>query len=118
MTYDLEQTHTRDASEPLPFPFNQRLFCRYEPIEKRIETVRVLVVNDLLHDEEDLSDVARQELGRGAAARINRECEIAKLAVENILNNVERLVQEPVTHVTHVSEVAGAAAAFQPDAIV
>ena len=26
-----------DAPEPLPFPFNQRTFCRYEPIEKRIE---------------------------------------------------------------------------------
>ena len=40
-----------DKPEPLPFPFNQRAFCRYEPIEKRIETARVLVVDDLLRDE-------------------------------------------------------------------
>jgi GMP synthase-like glutamine amidotransferase len=118
MTQDPQQIHTLDASEPLPFPFNQRLFCRYEPIEKRIETVRVLVINDLLHDEQDLSDVARRELGRGVAARINREQTIAKVALENILNNVARLVREPVTRVAHFSEIAEAAAEFQPHAIV
>lgn len=118
MTQELQQIHALDASEPLPFPFNQRLFCRYEPIEKRIETVRVLVVNDLLHDASDLSDVARRELGRGVTARINRERDIAKVAIENILNNVSRLVREPVTRVAHFSEIAEAAQEFQPQAIV
>lgn len=118
MTQDLLHIPAPDASEPLPFPFNQRPFCRYEPIEKRIETVRVLVINDLLHDERDLSDVARHELGRGVVGRINREREIAKVAIENILNNVARLVREPVTHVAHFSEIVEAAVEFKPHAIV
>jgi GMP synthase-like glutamine amidotransferase len=40
------------------------------------------------------------------------------MAVENILNNISRLVKEPETRVAHVSEIAAAAAEFQPDAIV
>jgi hypothetical protein len=107
-----------ETSEPLPFPFNQRTFCRYEPIEKQIEHVRVLIVNDLLHDESDLSEVARRELGKGVTARINREREIATLACGNILNNVSRLVRSPETRVVHFSEIAEAVADFQPQAIV
>lgn len=104
--------------EPLPFPFNQRLVCRYEPIEKRIETVRVLVVNNLLHDEEDVSDVARREFGRGLAARLKRERDISSLAVENISNNIARLVRRPETHITHISNIESAAEEFRPHAIV
>ncbi len=82
-----------DVDEPLPFPFNQRSFCRYEPIEKRVAEARVLVVDDLLRDERDVSDVARRELGRSLQAHLNRERQIATLAVENIVNNINRLVQ-------------------------
>ena len=53
------------VGDALPFPFNQRSFCRYEPIEKRIDEARVLVVDNLLRDEDDLSDVARSDSGRG-----------------------------------------------------
>ena len=52
-----------EAADPLPFPFNQRAFCRYEPIEKRIEEARVLVVDNLLRDQSDLSNVARSQWG-------------------------------------------------------
>jgi len=38
--------------------------------------------------------------------------------MENILNNISRLVKDPTTEVAHVSEVAAAAAQFEPDAIV
>ncbi len=106
------------SSEALPFPFNQRSFCRYEPIEKRIETARVLVVDNLLRDEDDLSSVAQSEWGDSAAAQLKREREIAQMALENILNNVERLVKNPATRVAHVSEVASAVEEFKPDAIV
>jgi GMP synthase-like glutamine amidotransferase len=109
---------TATAPEPLPFPFNQRAFCRYEPIEKRIERARVLVVDDLLRSEDDLSDVARQEWGRSLTSRVNREREIAHLALANILNNIDRLVKRPETKVAHFSEVAEAVVAFQPQAIV
>ncbi|MCP9493531.1 MAG: gamma-glutamyl-gamma-aminobutyrate hydrolase family protein [Pyrinomonadaceae bacterium MAG19_C2-C3] len=118
MTIELTTTTPHDQPEPLPFPFNQRSFCVYEPIEKRIERIRVLVINDLIHDEADLSDTAIRELGRGVAARVNRERMIGKLAVGNILNNIDRLVQKPETRVAHFSEIERVAEEFEPQAIV
>lgn len=106
------------VSEALPFPFNQRSFCHYEPIEKRIDAARVLVVDNLLRDENDLSDVARKEWGDSAAAQLRRERQIAQMALENILNNVERLVKSPATETAHVAEIASAVKRFKPDAIV
>ncbi|HEX8746636.1 MAG TPA: hypothetical protein VF717_05500, partial [Pyrinomonadaceae bacterium] len=70
-----------DKSQPLPFPFNQRAYCRYEPIEKRIEEARVLVVDNLLRDAGDASPVAMKEWGRLATSQIRREREIASLAL-------------------------------------
>ena len=63
--------------EALPFPFNQQNFCRYESIEKTIENARVLIVDNLLRDENDLSDIARQELGRNAHSQLKLERQIA-----------------------------------------
>ena len=113
-----EENLPQPACEPLPFPFNQRTFCRYEPIEKRIEKARVLVIDNLLRDEHDLSEVGRKEWGRAASAQLKRERMIAEMAMENILNNVARLVRNPDTKVTHVSNLASAARDFAPDAIV
>ena len=118
MTLELSQQQPREHEEMPPFPYSQRPFCEYEPIEKRIETIRVLVVNDLLRDESDLSDVARAEWGETAAARLERERYISKLAVDNIVGNITRLVRDPVIRVAHLSEVAEAAAEFRPQAIV
>ena len=112
------------ANEPaeipgsLPFPFNQQTFCRYEPVEQRIDAARVLVVDNLLRDEGDLSPVARQEWGQMLAAQLRRERLIAGMAMENILNNISRLVKRPTTEVVHVSELGTAATRFKPDAIV
>jgi GMP synthase-like glutamine amidotransferase len=117
-TFSVEENRQHDVGAPLPFPFNQQTFCRYEPIEKRVEAARVLVVDNLLRDEQDLSEVGRSELGDAAAAQLKRERLIAQMAIENILRNVARLVKEPATHVTHVSNLAAAAAEFKPDAIV
>ncbi len=111
-------TDTLTTTDPLPFPFNQRSFCRYEPIEKHIETARVLVVDNLLRDEGDLSATARQEWGEAATAQLKRERQIAEMALENILSNVERLVKEPATQTTHVSQLANVVPEFKPDAIV
>jgi len=106
------------AAEPLPFPYNQRTFCRYEPIEKRIGAARVLVIDDLLRDEGDVSDRARADWGRQLRTQLQREREIAALAVENILNNVARLVRQPATEVAHLSEIVEATEGFRPQAIV
>ncbi|HWF90501.1 MAG TPA: gamma-glutamyl-gamma-aminobutyrate hydrolase family protein [Pyrinomonadaceae bacterium] len=102
----------------LPFPFNQQNFCRYEPIHPSIDEARVLVIDNLLRDERDLSAVAREEWGVTLAAEMRRERLIAGMAVENILNNISRLVKRPTTEVAHLSEVAEAAKRFAPDAIV
>lgn len=114
----IEENLPPDVGDPLPFPFNQRTFCRYEPIEKRIDAARVLVVDNLLRDTSDLSDVGRKELGSAAAAQLKRERLLAQMAIENILNNLARLVREPDSRVTHVSTLAMAAKEFAPDAIV
>lgn len=122
MTQELINTPISDNNSELgtvlPFPFNQQSFCRYEPIHQRVEQARVLVVDDLLRDEEDLSPVAIREWGEAVESQLKRERLIAGMAIENILNNVCRLVKEPQTEVAHVSQIAEAAARFKPDAIV
>ena len=119
MTQDLiPATDPAEISGSLPFPFTQQNYCRYEPIHQRIDEARVLVVDNLLRDERDVSPVARQELGVMLGAQMRRERLIAGMAIENILNNISRLVKRPTTEVAHLSEVAEAAKSFQPDAIV
>ena len=113
-----EEQQASETGAPFPFPFNQHTFCRYEPIEKRIEAARVLIVDNLLRDEADLSDLGRAEWGASSAAQLKRERLIAEMAVENISNNVERLVKRPTIQVAHLAEVATAAQKFKPDAIV
>src|SRR5262245_34925328 len=109
---------TADTGSPLPFPFNQQTYCRYEPIEPQIEEARVLVVDSLLRDQDDLSVVAKNELGDMAESQLKRERMIAGKAIENIVNNISRLVKDPTTEVAHVSDIASAAEHFRPDAIV
>ena len=119
MSQDLTPINDRPENfGSLPFPFNQQNFCRYEPVHQSIEEARVLVVDNLLRDERDLSSVAREEWGVALAAEMRRERMIAGMAIENILNNVSRLVKRPTTEVVHLSEVAEAVKRFEPDAIV
>ena len=123
MSQEVQDTQTTDNSlnevaEPLPFPFNQQTFCRYEPIEKTIEAARVLIVDDLLRDEDDLSDVARRDWGADVLTHLKRERQIAALALQNIVSNVARLVKHPHTRVAHMTAMAEAVADFRPDAIV
>jgi GMP synthase-like glutamine amidotransferase len=113
-----EQTTPAEAVEALPFPFNQQTFCRYESIEKTIDAARVLIVDNLLRDTDDLSEVARHDWGKEINAELKREREIASLALQNIITNVQRLVKEPTTEVVHVTDLAKAAEEFKPEAIV
>lgn len=104
--------------EPLPFPFNKRPFCRYEPIEKKIVHARVLIVNDLLRYESDLSDLALAEWNGTTETRLRFENKVSRMACNNIAQNVQRLVRNPKTLTVHLSEIAEAAETFEPDAIV
>ena len=118
---DVQETiiadHLGSDTEPLPFPLQQN-FCRFESIEKTINTARVLVVDNLLRDENDLSAIARIEFGKNVNSQMKVERHIASLALHNIVTNIQRLVKEPITRVVHISEVAETAKEFQPDAIV
>ena len=105
-------------SHNLPFPYNNQTFCRYEPIEKKITYAKVLIVNDLLRYDSDLSDTAREELNGGTKTRLRFENKVSGLACNNIAQNVLRLVKHPKTLTVHLSEIAEAAKAFEPDAIV
>lgn len=119
MTSQTTQQHTPEEQfDSLPFPYSQRPYCPYEPFEKRIKSIRVLVVNDLLRDESDLSETARREWGESAAGKLERERYISGLALDNIVNNIKRLVEEPEVRIAHLSEAVGAAAEFKPEAIV
>ena len=116
--FDIDDAHQQDSAEPLPFPFNQQKFCRYEPIEKTIDEARVLIVDNLLRDERDLSDVARQDWGAEVLTHLKRERQIASLALQNIVSNVDRLVKQPRTRVAHLTALADTVEDFQPEAIV
>jgi GMP synthase (glutamine-hydrolysing) len=118
MTSETMQNAPEERLDSLPFPYSQRPYCPYEPFEKRIKTIRVLVVNDLLRDESDLSEMARREWGESAASKLERERYISGLALDNIVNNITRLVEEPEVRVAHLSEAARAAEEFGPEAVV
>lgn len=102
----------------LPFPYNNRPFCLYEPIEKKIEHIRVLIVNSLLRYDSDMSELARAELNGEKETLLKFERRVSGLACNNIAQNVLRLVKHPKILTVHLSEVAEAAASFMPDAIV
>jgi GMP synthase (glutamine-hydrolysing) len=118
MTPETIQQTPQEPHDSLPFPYSQRPYCPYEPVEKSIGKIRVLVVNDLLRDESDLSALARREWGDSAASKLERERYISGLALDNIVNNINRLVEEPDVHVAHLSEAVEAAEKFNPEAIV
>jgi GMP synthase (glutamine-hydrolysing) len=104
--------------EPLPFPFNKTTYCRYEPIEKKIDAAKVLIVNDLLRYETDLSELAKKEWNGTTEQKLRFERKISGMACDNIAKNVIRLVKSPKVSTVHLSEIVGAVEQFNPDAIV
>ena len=109
---------SKTESEGLPFPYNKRTFCRYEPIEQKVQHAKVLIVNDLLRYETDLSPLAKKDWNGTTASRLKLENKISGMACNNIARNILRLVKQPKTLTVHLSEIEGAAKQFEPDAIV
>ena len=105
-------------TEKLPFPYNKSRFCRYEPIEKKIEHAKVLIVNDLLRYESDLSPLALEDWNSQTRLRLEFERKVSSMACDNIAKNVIRLVRQPKTLTVHLSELESAAERYKPDAIV
>ena len=116
--FDEKRILQESQPETLPFPFNNRPFCRYEPIEKKIAHAKVLIVNDLLRYEDDLSDLAREEWNGTKEGKLRFERKISGMACDNIAKNILCLVKNPKTLTVHLSEVGEAAKSFNPDAIV
>ena len=87
-------------------------------MNQSIDEARVLVVDNLLRDERDLSSVAREEWGVTLAAEMRRERMIAGMAIENILNNISRLVKRPDYRSRAPFRSRRSAKRFAPDAIV
>jgi GMP synthase (glutamine-hydrolysing) len=89
------------------------------PSDRRIGKIRVLIVNNLIHSEEDFSDVARAEPSFDERAWLKRDRYISGLALANIEHNVRNLADEPDVLTLHLSEVTPeSVAAFDADAIV
>src|SRR5258708_35536929 len=88
-------------SEKLPFPYNKSTYCRYEPIEKKIGHSKVLIVNDLLRYESELSDLAHQDWNGTTGAKLEFKRKVSGLSCSNIEINVLRRVQLPKTQLDH-----------------
>lgn len=114
----LVYTKETEQATRLPFPYNKQDFCIYEPIEKKIDYAKVLIMNNCLRYESDISELAFREWGAQVESKLRFENKISGMACDNIANNVIRLVKQPKTLTVHLSEVADAAESFNPDAIV
>lgn len=108
----------QEASVTLPFPYNRATFCRYEPIEKKIDAAKVLIMNNLLRYESDLSELAFEDWKGSVKSKLEFERKVSAMACDNIAQNVIRLVKNPKTLTVHLSEIAEAAESYRPDAIV
>ncbi|HZS47319.1 MAG TPA: hypothetical protein VFC63_19775 [Blastocatellia bacterium] len=97
-------------------------YCVYEIIGQKIESARVLIVNDLLEKTEDLSEAAWRQPGFStvtATTWLRRESDIARRALANIESNINRLIRKPESKIVHVSEVTDDLVRdYDPDAIV
>ncbi|QQS34031.1 MAG: hypothetical protein IPM50_05495 [Acidobacteriota bacterium] len=107
-----------EPEQTLPFPYNRAKFCRYEPIEKSIDAAKVLIMNNLLRYESDVSELAYKDWKNSLKNRLEFERKVSGMACDNIAQNVIRLVRNPKTLTVHLSEIAEAAESYQPDAIV
>ncbi len=94
-------------------------YCVFELIKPRIQTMRVMLVDNLVGDENQYSDVARQEPDFHPGKWVRLERMIAGMAMSNIENNVRKLIRQPEVHVVHLSQLnEQAVREFDPDAIV
>lgn len=94
-------------------------YCVYELIRPRIETMRVLLVDNLIKYESDFSATAQQEPDFNAERWLRQERFIASLAMANIETNVRKLIKQPEVRTVHLSELTSELVAeFDADAIV
>ncbi|HKQ73146.1 MAG TPA: hypothetical protein VJ810_05420 [Blastocatellia bacterium] len=94
-------------------------YCVFEVIRPRIQTMRVILVDNLIADESQYSDLARRQGDFHAGGWVRLERMIASMAMGNIENNVRNLVVAPDVRIVHLSQLNDALVReFDPDAIV
>jgi GMP synthase-like glutamine amidotransferase len=109
MEHKIEQVH-KLSDDP---------HCLFELIHPRIRTMRVVLVDNLVADVDQYSQVARREPDFHAGRWVRLERAIAQMALSNIETNVRKLVRDPEIQIVHLSEInSGAVREFEPDAIV
>lgn len=90
-----------------------------DALTPRIGAIRVIIVNNLIHEASDFSDVARAEPNFDERMWLKRDRYISGLALANIEQNVRNLAEEPEVEVLHLSDVNERTVSnFDPDAIV
>ncbi|MGE0884548.1 MAG: type 1 glutamine amidotransferase [Blastocatellales bacterium] len=95
------------------------LYCVFEIIKPRINTMRVMLVDNLVSGEEQYSDIARREPDFHAGKWVRLERMIAGMAMGNIESNVRKLIREPEIRTVHLSELnEQTVLEFNPDAVV
>lgn len=95
------------------------LYCVFEIIKPRISTMRVMLVDNLIGDENQYSEAARREPDFHAGKWVRLERMIAGLAMGNIENNVRTLIRQPEVRVVHLSQLNEEnVREFDPDAII
>ncbi|MGH9800477.1 MAG: type 1 glutamine amidotransferase [Blastocatellia bacterium] len=94
-------------------------YCIFEPVKPHIQVMRVLLVDNLIADEAQYSEVARREPDFHAGKWVRLERMIAGMAMSNIENNVRKLIRQPEVRTVHLSELNETTVReFDPDAIV
>jgi len=94
-------------------------YCLFEVIRPRVQALRVILVDNLIADASQFSDVARRAPDFQAERWVRLERMIASMAMGNIENNVRKLVVDPDVRVVHLSQLNDALIReFDPDAIV
>jgi GMP synthase-like glutamine amidotransferase len=94
-------------------------YCVFELITPRIQTMRIVLVDNLVADENQYSDIARRERDFHAGKWLRIERMIAAMAMANIEGNVRKLIRQPEIEIVHLSELNDdRVRQFDPDAIV
>ena len=75
-------------------------------------------MDNLLRDQEDLSEVGHKVWGEAAAARKQSVNQQSPNWQVDILSNISHLIKSPTTTVTHLANLRTAVKEFEPDAIL
>src|SRR5262245_20492651 len=80
-------------------------YCVFELITPSIQSMRVILVDDLVATEDQYSEVAGREPNFDSAKWVRLERMISKMALANIESNVRKLVLHPEIYTVHLADL-------------